>query len=92
MRNLRRRIGAGGLMFLIGALACSSRDNPEAPAEEPQEPVAVVRQELTPSEIARILSFEGQINGTGADWLPANGTPASSISSSTLLTVRIRWH
>ena len=32
MRNLRRRFGISGLLLLIGALSCSSHDNPEEQA------------------------------------------------------------
>ena len=70
MRNSLRKVVGGGLLFVTSVLACSSRDTPEQKA-------AVSQENLTASEITRILSFEGTI-GTSGDWVPTGGTVASS--------------
>ena len=70
MRRSLRRVVCSGFLLVIGVFACSSRDNPN-------EPTAVVQDDLTASQIARILSCEGTI-GSGGDWVPSGGTVASS--------------
>ena len=71
MRRSLRRVVSGGFLFLLGVLACSSRDNPE-------ERTATVQEDLTQADISRILSFEGTIGSSG-DWvLSGSGTVASS--------------
>ena len=70
MRRSTRRLISGSFLCVIGAISCSSRDNPE-------EKTAVTQEDLTATEIARILDFEGTISATG-DWAPSGGTVASS--------------
>ena len=72
MQDLPRRAIVGSVLFILGVLACSSRDNP-------QERTAVNKEHLTSSELGRIFSFEGTpLGASGNDWVASAGTVASS--------------
>lgn len=70
MRTSLHRAVVGTCLFVLGVLACSSRDTPEEKAGKTQE-------RLTQTELARILSFEGTL-GTSGDWIKSGGTVVSS--------------
>ena len=70
MQKSMLRAFGGGLLFVLGVLACSSRDSRE------QRPT-INEEKLTQAVITRILGFEGTI-GAGGDWVPTGGTVASS--------------
>jgi len=66
----------GSLLCVAGTFACASQDNPD-------ERLSAAQQRLSSTDLSRVLNFEGQVNGVGADWSATNGTSSANVSSAT---------